>query len=406
MKLIYFTASYPYGIGEQWKANELNVFVHHFDEITVIPYSYAGNVDAPKALPVGVKLNGPLFLKEGVLLRKKDILRILTHRKVFSFLKEFFSKKVYRSKTHVIAWMSATMNSIRLLQHPVIREMIEKADRQTVLSFFWGRGGCEFLPFIDTGRFHKVFVRMHRYDLFEHVNNGYMPYRKVLLQKISIAAPSSVAGLEHLQELYPGFRDKIRLFRLGTLWNGQRCSPSADGVLRIVSCSYLSAVKRVNLMIESLQYVDFRVQWRHVGDGILRQELEELIKVKGVQDKFIIEGMIDTKDLLDYYARHTFDLFVNVSSSEGIPMSIMEVLSLGIPVMATNVGGIGEIVHEGVGHLLSPDPTPREIAGELTAFYNLTAEQRQGMRERAHRECLAGWNVNKISEEVADFLKS
>src|ERR1700743_1473683 len=172
MKLVYFTASFPYGLGEQWKTNELNVLVHQFDEITVIPFSYAGNFDSPKPVPPGVKVMPPLFREGGSSLKKTDVFRILFHKKSPSFLGEFFRKKVYRNKAHLISWMSATMNSIRLLQHPTLQNVIRGGEKETILSFFWGRGSCEFLPFTDTSRFHKVFVRMHRYDLFEYVNNN------------------------------------------------------------------------------------------------------------------------------------------------------------------------------------------------------------------------------------------
>src|ERR1700740_47785 len=100
MKLIYFTASYPYGLGEQWKTNELNALVHHFDEITVIPYSYGGNFDKPTTVLKGTRVTPPLFRKEGDVLRKTDLIRILFNRKAPLFLREFLRKKVYRNKMH------------------------------------------------------------------------------------------------------------------------------------------------------------------------------------------------------------------------------------------------------------------------------------------------------------------
>ena len=59
------------------------------------------------------------------------------------------------------------------------------------------------------------------------------------------------------------------------------------------------------------------------------------------------------------------DVFVNVSSTEGTPVSIMEAVSCGIPVLATAVGGNVEIVQERNGYLLSENPTPDEIADAL-----------------------------------------
>jgi len=46
-------------------------------------------------------------------------------------------------------------------------------------------------------------------------------------------------------------------------------------------------------------------------------------------------------DVLNYYASNPVDVFINTSSSEGLPVSIMEAMSFGIPVIATNVGGTG-----------------------------------------------------------------
>ena len=159
-------------------------------------------------------------------------------------------------------------------------------------------------------------------------------------------------------------------------------------------------------MIESLQHLHFPIIWRHVGDGSLRQELEELIEKRSLQDKFFIEGMIDASQVLDYYHQHTFDIFVNVSSSEGIPLSIVEAFSLGIPALATDVGGNGEIVDDSVGKLLPADPTPEEIAAELTAFYKLSVEKKNELRENAHARSIAGWDVTRISADVATYLKN
>src|SRR5450432_2934736 len=171
MKLYYFTASYPFGLGELWKANELEILVKHFDEIVVIPYSHDGNFDSPKELPEGVKLLGPLFREASFSFKRwKGIKKILLSRFRQSFLKEFFTKRVYQSRSRFISWLTASLHVLRLMDHPVIKQIIGRLDKNTILYFFWGKGAGEFLPFTDTGRCFKTFVRMHRYDLFETVN--------------------------------------------------------------------------------------------------------------------------------------------------------------------------------------------------------------------------------------------
>ena len=339
MKLYYFTFCYPFGDGEQWKANELNVLVRHFEAITVIPFFYGGNFDKPKPLPVGVKLSGPLFKEIGLPGKKSDLFRIIFNRNRILFIKEFFARRVYKTRNHLQSWMGSTLNIIRLLKHPVIKEILDTADKRTVLYFYWGKGSSDIIPFIHTEEFNKVFVRMHRFDLFEFVNNNYIPYRRPLMNRITVAAPVSYVGKEHLAELYPYVANKIKVFRIGTLGNGRRSKPSGDNCLRVVSCSGLSPVKRVEIMIKSLQFIDFPISWHHLGDGILSKEFKTLAKNLGVDNRFCFEGKLDSERIMDYYTDHTFDLLVNTSENEGVPVSIMEAFAAGIPALATDVGG-------------------------------------------------------------------
>lgn len=66
----------------------------------------------------------------------------------------------------------------------------------------------------------------------------------------------------------------------------------------------------------------------------------------------IFKGKLPNKQVFDFYEKTPVTLFLNVSRSEGIPVSIMEAISYGIPVVATNVGEVREIVNDKTGHLL------------------------------------------------------
>ena len=69
-----------------------------------------------------------------------------------------------------------------------------------------------------------------------------------------------------------------------------------------------------------------------------------------VQFQFL--GNVDNKKIADIYRKEDVDFFINMSDSEGIPVSIMEAFSSGIPAIARNVGGISEIVNNTNGFLL------------------------------------------------------
>ena len=69
---------------------------------------------------------------------------------------------------------------------------------------------------------------------------------------------------------------------------------------------------------------------------------------------------------MKYYENFPVDLFVNVSTKEGTPVSIMEAISFSIPVMASAFGGNKEIIEKGAGVLLPENPTTTDISNSLT----------------------------------------
>ena len=134
---------------------------------------------------------------------------------------------------------------------------------------------------------------------------------------------------------------------------------------RIVSCSNLIPLKRIDLIIKALSLVNAGkdIEWKHFGDGILRQELEELANTwLSGKINFSFMGHYPNKELLEFYNTNRVDLFINASSTEGIPVSIMEAQSYGIPVSQTDTGAVREIVVAGTGSLIPVDATPSDLA--------------------------------------------
>jgi colanic acid/amylovoran biosynthesis glycosyltransferase len=405
VKLFFITGSFPYGVGEQWKLNEIKELSQHFDEITIIPYNYHGNFASPKSLPQGIKVEKPLYRTDSFSVTKGKVHKLLFNKYRSRFLKEFFGKKVYGNRKNMSKWMLYSFNAIRLLNHETIKKMLAQADKDTVLYFYWGRGISEIVPFIDTSRFRKVVIRMHRFDLYEDINDGYIPYRgQLMLNTTAFAAPCSESGRKHLASLYPAARNQPVVMRIGTTSNGRRSNVSTDGVLRIVSCSMLSVVKRVRIMIESLALLKMPVIWHHIGDGELRKELEKLVKERQLEDKFIFKGLMNSEDIHQYYTENTFDLFINVSASEGVPVSIMEAFAAGIPVLATDVGGTSEIVDETVGGLLPARLEGEELAKQITEFYSLSEQDKLQKRQNAYDRFQCRCDGQKLAKELANFL--
>lgn len=405
MKLYYFTNSFPFGLGEEWKINELNELINHFEEITVVPLHYDNNFDNPKQLPIKINLVPPLFRSISMIITKRELVKIFSSRYAFQFIAELFRQKAFLNKQHLIHWAMTCLRIMKTLKHPVIKKIIKEGDNKTCLYFFWGRGTADIVPLISLKKYRKVLIRLHRFDLYEYENNGYIPFRSQLVRKKEVVlAPCSNSGIVYLKSVYPKHSCQLRLLRLGTKDFDRVCNPGNDGVLRIVSCSMLSAVKRVHLMIECLAHIQVKFEWYHIGDGELMGELTTILKNVPHQGHFQFVGRIPSNDIKKFYIEKQPDLFINVSSSEGVPVSIMEAFSVGLPVMATDVGGTAEIVDEEVGSLLPANISPVQLAKKIDDFYQLPPDARYKKRDAAYKRFLERCNTEKLTKVLVNEL--
>ena len=146
---------------------------------------------------------------------------------------------------------------------------------------------------------------------------------------------------------------------------------SVDGVFRVASCAYVIPRKRVHLLLEGLmvyaeKHPNHKVHWTHIGEGPEWEQLIEKSKKSPPNLDFNFVGNMTNEELHIFYQKNPVDLFVNTSTKEGTPVSILEAISYGIPILATAFGGNKEVVNKGAGILLNADPTAEEIALKIS----------------------------------------
>ena len=212
-------------------------------------------------------------------------------------------------------------------------------------------------------------TRCHGYDLYETRHpNGYLPFRNLILKNADLVCPISENGERYLQNLYgPEVGGKTYIARLGTVRTAavSKSKVREDSIV-LVSCSNLVEVKRVHLLIRALSKSNKPIHWYHFGDGELRADLEEQAKALPDHITCTFMGFQANEDIQRFYAEHHIDAFLNVSRSEGVPVSVMEAESYGIPIIATDVGGTSEIVHDREnGVLLAKDFTDQELLAAI-----------------------------------------
>ncbi len=308
-------------------------------------------------------------------------------------------------KDKVIRLLNSAKRVRQIIRHESIKKVLNSEQKDTILYFYWGVGIADILPLININQFKKIVVRLHRFDVYEYENKGYIPYRQQLMNKRITFLPCSDDGTNYLINRYPKRIATVNTQRLGVLPHKKTSFGSNKSILNIVSCSSLTEVKRIDLMIQAAEKLTIPFQWIHIGNGELFESLELAVRTKGLKDKFKFIGSINSELIIEYLIQGSFDLFINTSRSEGVPVSIMEALSVGLPVIATDAGGTKEIVDDSVGQLLKIDFQISELKEAIEKFNSLENKDRENLKQNALLRFIERCDIEKLTKEFIEFLK-
>ncbi len=177
-----------------------------------------------------------------------------------------------------------------------------------------------------------------------------------------------------------------------------------QGVLRVVSCAQVIPIKQVELMVEALsQWQGTTLCWTHIGGGEGLEDLRRMADHKlGPKENVICEllGSQNAPRIQKLYEERSFDVFINTSRKEGVPISIMEAMRHGTPVIAPAVGGIPDLVTPEVGWLYDPDEGAQGVLKGLEKLASLTQEE----AEEKRRGVRAYWNEHCCSSTLLPQL--
>lgn len=399
MKKVVFvlTDNFPFGIGEAFLNSEAVFLPQYFESVHYIPLWKKGEV---RDLPQGSIVERPLlsFNPKGNV--KLVVKGVFNFSPFFFAIPIFFTEKAWMGKKRFWDFMT-TLLIIRATYSSLKIDLGEKA----LVYSYWGDKLALLIPLLKK-KFGVVAVsRFHRTDLYEEACGGYKPFRKWLFDSLDVAVPIAEDGKRYLEERYGMEAPRnIVVHRLGVFDHGLN-SEVEGSAFQIVSCSYLVPVKRVAFLAEVIGGLGFKVRWTHIGDGPLRAEVEAVISKFSENVTGVLLGAMPNDEVLKYYSEHHVDLFINVSESEGVPVSIMEAFSFGIPVLATNTGGVSEIVDETVGKLLPVDISVEQLREDIVEFYyNPNRElMRSNARNRWAEQCDARNNYKKFCEMMLNL---
>ena len=221
--------------------------------------------------------------------------------------------------------------------------------------------------------------RAHGYDVYAARNAlSYLPCRTAILEQADAVFVCSQDGRDLLRGAYPQYRDKIRTAYLGAEKSVYRRG-SADGVLRIVSCGRAIALKRIERIDAALRLLPKtqRAEWTHIGDGPVLRTLRQKAQTLPGNITVHFPGAMAHTDVLRYYRTHAVDVFVSASRSEGLPVSAMEAMAFGVPIVVTRAGGCAELIDGGSNGILLPqDFSDRALAQAMQSVQRGGEEMR------------------------------
>ncbi|MCI2429064.1 glycosyltransferase family 4 protein [Candidatus Acetothermia bacterium] len=135
-----------------------------------------------------------------------------------------------------------------------------------------------------------------------------------------------------------------------------------------------------------------------VGEGPLRPRLEEIVRARGLGDHVILLG--ERRDIPELLKAS--DIFALASRWEGLPLTIIEAMLAGLPVVAARVGGVPELVEDGVTGLLVPPEDACALRGALEQLMG-SEETRHRMGELGRRRARERFTAEHMLSQVEDL---
>lgn len=361
-KLFFFTAEFPYGTGETFIENEITFQPLFFDQV----YVFSNKIHGGKTRKTPEKVTAiqlpEIKSKNFFLIRNSGIvLEILLTEFYHTKSKWFFIK-------NIPLWLSYIKKAFK--QAKQIELFVgENGNATDTFYSYWMNDWVLALAILKRKKIINDFsFRCGGFDIWdERHEKNYLPFRYFNYKYAKRIYPNSAMGEKYLKALnyHPS---KIKLAYWGTPDYG--CAHVGSGItLTLVSCSGLIPLKRVLLIADALGHVKREIRWIHFGDGEQMVELAQKVKKFPANISCELKGNVSNNTVHEFYRSNAVDFFITTSSTESLPVSIQEAMSYGVPVIATNVGGISEMVaQECTGYLLAPNPTALDVSEKIESL--------------------------------------
>ena len=239
-----------------------------------------------------------------------------------------------------------------------------------------------------------VVSRAHGGDLYGEAHGWKsIPYQRDAVMAADLLAPISEHGRDYLVSKFPGEAAKVQVHRLGFPDIGGLADPGTQGSVSMISVSSIDQNKRVDRIARvaiELARSGTPVMWTHLGDGPQRALVEELLTDAPDLLEYELRGVVPHEQVVRELRHGRHSVLVNLSLSEGAPVSLMEAQCVGLPVVATRVGGSAEVADPALNWFVDVDADLTTLADAVRAAsarpLTDASQRRAHWLERYHAE--------------------
>ncbi len=159
-------------------------------------------------------------------------------------------------------------------------------------------------------------------------------------------------------------------------------------------------VKDYPFMVEVAKEVNAatdKIRFELAGEGPTLGDIQGLISRYGLDERFMLRGFIH--DVSTFY--EGIDVYLNTSLHEGIPMSVLEAMAYGVPPVVPRVGGLVEIVTDGVDGYLVDGRNPRDFSEKCLSLYK-NETLRRNMARAARKKIIGQFSIERMVNAYLD----
>ncbi len=202
----------------------------------------------------------------------------------------------------------------------------------------------------------------------------------------------------------PRYWEKLHIVHCGVDPSKYAGAIGSESGRHVIFVGRLAAVKGLPILLDAMAKVRERgveMELTVVGDGVDREMLEEQARELGIDGYVDFVGYQSQEEVRDYLNRS--DIFAMSSFAEGVPVVLMEAMSMGLPVVAPLIAGIPELIEHGKdGYLVSPGDVD-SLAVCLSELI-VDKELRQRLGENGRAKVKAEFNIEREVDWLYELL--